>query len=291
MSKYTTEVRFICEQAAGYTESQGYSKTNEVIQAAIPKVFDFDFPIFDSSYRNVLCTKILKHYYTREICEETVGLWKFRLETRLNEIMPYYNKLYKSELIDFNPLYDTELTTVNSATKEEKTEKTEKDVEARAGTNTNNRDIADNATTQNEATNNTTDNGTTTNSDEHRDLYSDTPQGSLQNVENETYLTNARKVTDTKNETRNNTGSETSTGNTTYNDKVTEKNDGSFNEDSTINRTGNTKLNSTDSYIHKITGKSGGQSYSKMIEEFRNTFLNIDMEVINELNDLFICLW
>lgn len=291
MSKYTTEVRFICEQAAGYTESQGYSKTNEIIQAAIPKVFDFDFPIFDSDYRNVLCTKILRHYYTREICEETVGLWKFRLETRLNEIMPYYNKLYKSELIDFNPLYDTELTTENSATKEEKTEKTEKDVEARAGTSTNNRGIEDNATTQNEATNNTTDSGTTTNRDEHRDLYSDTPQGSLQNVENETYLTNARKVTDTKNETRNNTGSETSTGNTTYNDKVTEKNDGSFNEDSTINRTGNTKLNSTDSYIHKITGKSGGQSYSKMIEEFRNTFLNIDMEVINELSDLFICLW
>ena len=122
MSKYTTEVRFICEQVAGYTESQGYSKTNEVIQAAIPKVFDFDFPIFDSDYRNVLCTKILRHYYTREICEETVGLWKFRLETRLNEIMPYYNKLYKSELIDFNPLYDTELTTENSATKEEKTD-------------------------------------------------------------------------------------------------------------------------------------------------------------------------
>lgn len=291
MSKYTTEVRFICEQAAGYTESQGYSKTNEVIQAAIPKVFDFDFPIFDSSYRNVLCTKILKHYYTREICEETVGLWKFRLETRLNEIMPYYNKLYKSELIDFNPLYDTELTTENRATKEEKTEKTEKDVEARTGTNTNNRDIADNATTQNEAANNTTNSGTTTNSDEHRDLYSDTPQGSLQNVENETYLTNARKVTDTKNETRSNTGSETSTGNTTYNDKVTEKNDGSFNEDSTINRTGNIMLNSTDSYIHKITGKSGGQSYSKMIEEFRNTFLNLDVQVINELNDLFICLW
>ena len=291
MSKYTTEVRFICEQAAGYTESQGYSKTNEIIQAAIPKVFDFDFPIFDSSYRNVLCTKILRHYYTREICEETVGLWKFRLETRLNEIMPYYNKLYKSELIDFNPLYDTELTTENSATKEEKTEKTEKDTEARAGKSTNNRGVEDNATTKNEATNNTTDSGTTTNSDEHRDLYSDTPQGSLQNVENETYLTNARKVTDKKNETRNNTGSETSTGNTTYNDKVTEKNDGSFNEDSTINRTGNTTLNSTDSYIHKITGKSGGQSYSKMIEEFRNTFLNLDVQVINELNDLFICLW
>ena len=32
MSKYTTEVRFICEQAAGYRESQPYSKINEIIQ-------------------------------------------------------------------------------------------------------------------------------------------------------------------------------------------------------------------------------------------------------------------
>ena len=31
MSKYTTEVRFICETAAGYTESQGYDKVEEVI--------------------------------------------------------------------------------------------------------------------------------------------------------------------------------------------------------------------------------------------------------------------
>ena len=93
MSKYTTEVRFICEQAADYDASQNYAKVSEIIDKAIPKVFDFDFPIFDETYRNVLCTKILKHYYTREICEETVGLWKLRLDTRLNEIMPFYNKL------------------------------------------------------------------------------------------------------------------------------------------------------------------------------------------------------
>ena len=100
MSKYTTEVRFICETAAGYRESQPYSKVNEIIQKAIPSVFSFNFPIFDENYRNVLCTKILRHYYTREICEEVVGLWKLRLETRLNEIMPYYNQLYKEEIIE-----------------------------------------------------------------------------------------------------------------------------------------------------------------------------------------------
>ena len=109
MSKYTTEVRYICEVNSGLNESVGYSKIEDVITGAIPKIFDFDFPIFDESYRIVLERKILKHFYTREICEETVGLWKLRLDTRLNEIMPYYNKLYESELIKFDPLYSDNL--------------------------------------------------------------------------------------------------------------------------------------------------------------------------------------
>lgn len=111
MSKYTTEVRFICEEAAGLSESKGFADVNAIIQAAIPKVFSFNFPIYDEQYRNVLCTKILMHYYTREIGEETVGLWKLRLNTRLNEIMPYYNKLYETERLKINPLINVDYTT------------------------------------------------------------------------------------------------------------------------------------------------------------------------------------
>ena len=102
MSKYTTEVRYICE-------THGVGKNvDEIISSSAPKIFDFNFPIFDESYRSVLCCKILKHYYTREIAHETVGLWKLRLNTVLNEVMPYYNQLYKSELLQFNPLYDVD---------------------------------------------------------------------------------------------------------------------------------------------------------------------------------------
>ena len=53
------------------------------------------------------------HYYTREIGFETVGLWKLKLQTKLNEIMPYYNKLYETELLKYNPLYDVDMTTTN----------------------------------------------------------------------------------------------------------------------------------------------------------------------------------
>lgn len=291
MSKYTTEVRFICENAAGLKESEGYGKITDIIQKAIPKVFNFDFPIFDEDYRNVICTKILKHYYTREISEETVGLWKLRLDTKLNEIMPYYNQLYKSELIEFNPMYDTNLTTRHNAQKDETTKNNEDETENKTGSNEYTKSVADDASTVNTGKTSTSDSGTTTNNDTRKDLYSDTPQGSLQNVENETYLTNARKVIDTKNETRANTGSGESSGSTTYKDSLTDTGDGSFKEDTSVTRTRNVQMNSTDEYVNAVSGKSGGASYSKMLEEFRKTFLNIDVMVIDELKDLFFGLW
>ena len=112
MSKYTTEVRYICETSAGQDHSSGYNKIDEILTAAAPVIFSFPFPIFDENYRTTLEKKILRHYYTREICEETVGLWKLRLEDRLNMIMPYYNQLYSTTLFKFNPLYDADLYTV-----------------------------------------------------------------------------------------------------------------------------------------------------------------------------------
>lgn len=291
MSKYTTELRFICENAAGLKESEGYGKIGDIIQKAIPNVFNFEFPIFDENYRNVICTKILKHYYTREISEETVGLWKLRLDTRLNEIMPYYNQLYKSELIEFNPLYDTDLTTRHNAQKDETTKKNDEETENRTGSNEYTKTVADDATTVNATKTSDSENGTTTNNDTRKDLYSDTPQGSLQNVENETYLTNARKVIDGKSETRANTSNGESSTSTSYKDSLTDTGDGSFKEDRGVTRNGNVQLNSTDEYVNAVSGKSGGSSYSKMLEEFRKTFLNIDMMVIEELSDLFFGLW
>ena len=104
MSKYTTEVRYICENYAGLDKSVGYDSVADVLDKSWNKVFDFPFPVFDEDYREPLCKKILKHYYTREIGEETVGLWKLRLDAKMNEIMPYFNKLYNSELVAIDPL-------------------------------------------------------------------------------------------------------------------------------------------------------------------------------------------
>ena len=107
MSKYTTEIRYICEHYAGLTESTGFEDVDEIVEKARHKIFS-KYPIFDENHRAELEKKILKHYYTREIGFETVGLFKLYLNNRMAEIMPYYNKLYESETFEFNPFINTD---------------------------------------------------------------------------------------------------------------------------------------------------------------------------------------
>ena len=106
MSKYTVEVRFICEQKSGLTSSAGC----DIISKSWDKIFTSKVKFFDEKYRKTLCSKILKHYYLQEIGFETVGQRMYHLNTRLEEIMPYYNQLYKSEQLKFDPLNNISFT-------------------------------------------------------------------------------------------------------------------------------------------------------------------------------------
>lgn len=255
MSKYTTEVRYICEVNSGLTEGN----VSQYIKNSWQKIFDFDFPIWDESYRSVLCTKILKHYYTREIGLETVGLWKLKLETKLNEIMPYYNELYESTTFKYNPLYDVDY------------------YKTTRGSDTGENSRVSQSNTENNRTNNITYDEGGENSGENKRInrFSDTPQGGLIGIENDEYLTNA---TIDENE-----------GESSYS-----KNGHNFNSiiGSVVgndNETGN--FNTTKDYIDHIFGKFPGRSYAKDIREYRENLLNIDMQIIDELKDLFMLLW
>lgn len=249
MSKYTTEVRFICQSLANDID---VNDVENIIANSIDKIFDFNFPIFDEQYRKILETKILKHYYTREIGEETVGLWKLRLNTRLNEIMPYYNKLYESELLEFNPLY-TKYVIKNG---------NNKGVGNSTDTNSHN-DVTtrtDDTTSVSNTSNNT------------KNLYSDTPQGSIKNIDvvENAYLTNATVINNNENGSIKNTGT------------VKNDNSGSYKLDK--------NFTDTNEYAETIEGYDG-TSPSRLVSEFREILINIDVMIIDELEDLFINLW
>ena len=151
--------------------------------------------------------------------------------------MPYYNQLYQSELLKIQPLVS-----VNRSVSHEGYG-SESKTTSRNGTN---------------SSNTRTDGSTDTWS-----YYSDTPQGSINGLETNEYLTNAthNKGTDATNSTVNAATSANETGEGTRKDM----------------------------YVDKVLGYEGNQS--EMLLKFRETFLNIDMMIIDELKDLFFSIY
>ena len=218
MSKYTTEVRFICETFAGLSESVGYADVEEVLEKSWQKVFNIPFTILNAEYTENLCKKILRHYYTREIGFETVGLWQIHLNQRMIELSPYYNDLlsvYTDFIEKYNPFEDIDLTRqhILATTSRLDSDSTVKNV----------------------------------------NKYSETPQGGLTGVETGNYLTSAT----------------IDEGNTDTSQNSTSK----------------------DEYVETVKGKQSGKSYSEMLEEFKTALINVDLEIINKLNDLFMLIW
>ena len=76
-----------------------------------------EYPIFDENHRATLNDKIIAHYYFREIGQETPSRFSFNLRRKLNEIMPYYNQLYESEMIKYDPLFTTYFTSLKESEK------------------------------------------------------------------------------------------------------------------------------------------------------------------------------
>ena len=386
MSKYTPEVRYICETAAGYLESQGASKIDEIVNKTADELLG-EYPIFDEAYRHALNVKIIKHYYLREIGQETAALWKFFLQRKMQEIMPYYNQLYLSELLEFNPLYDVDLYTehkgdgagqtlsdVSGSITEKNTgkiigeheESTDDSLDSTArgehreltgektgstgesSSSSEQRSQTSGTSRSEEDTDETTDSTASSESrsgdsashtNTHWDLFQDTPQGGLTGIENQTYLTDARKITDTESNSSNATANSADTANGTRAldstiDKTEQSNSTANSYESSSNETAGTRdvdvtgnsLDQTESqrnietsgsstqtttgsressnasnqrteytnidqYIDHVYGKRGGVNYAAMLNEFRTTFLNIDMMIIEELEDLFFQLW
>lgn len=177
------------------------------------------YPIFDNMYRQTLNQKILNHYYNSEIGFETPELFKFYLNNKLNEIMPYYNTLYENlKLYDNNLMSNVNLKEVL------------------------NRETANNVSSQSNSSTDT------------RNLYQDTPQGSLKetDIDNLKYATNLT-LNDSK-----------------INDNATSQGDG------------------TENYIKTIVGNNGSKYTYELLNELKNGILNIDMMIIDDLNDLFM---
>lgn len=128
LSKYTTELRYIVE-APDFT----YDRIGLA-----------EYPIFDESYRKTLNDNIIGHYMFDEIGSETPGRFRQRMRAKMNIIMPRYNQLYKSQLVEIRPFLTQEYTSLTQRDVEDDLKRLLNDV----------RDIIDKETTTTDTTQN-----------------------------------------------------------------------------------------------------------------------------------------
>lgn len=285
MAHYTTQVRTICETVAGLSNSAGYTDVETVLTDSWDKIFTA-FPIYDEAHRADLCKKILRHYYMDEIAFETYGLWQLAINTKLVEIMPQYNSLYKASAEIINPLYNKNLTRqydgtskgTNKDTRTDNLTDTSSSTTTATGTDTRTDNLTDTnggsvvtksdskrtdalkAVTDNTSTSTTT--SSASNNSSNDSFTSDTPQGRLSDVKAGKYMTNANIGTSTgstsgtdKNDststnTVNNTGTVSNAGTDTVTDTRTLTKTGTVTNDSTNDTTSNSTHTKTGTVVN-----------------------------------------
>lgn len=201
-------------------------------------IWDFDYPSFyQGEEKKKFERKVIDHFYFRQIGQETVGRFLHMFRSRIVEIMPYYIQLYESEkymqeiedpfaTVDYTETFEEESTGQSSG--------------------------------QSSSQSSGTDNRTSTGNSDHR--MSNTPQGSIDNLDN--YMTEASR------------DNATNTDNT----------------ETSGESSGNSSSQSSGTVKHTLTkkGAMGVTTFGHDMLEYRQTFLNIDMMIINNLQDLFL---
>lgn len=68
------------------------------------KLFDFEYQFDDINFKKQLEEHIISYFYDYEIGQETPEMFKRKFITRWKRIIPYYNELYNTSLLEYSPL-------------------------------------------------------------------------------------------------------------------------------------------------------------------------------------------
>ena len=230
----------------------------ELVESGVD-IWNFDYPsYYKGEEKKAFEQKVIDHFYFRQIGQETVGRFLHVFRRTVREIMPVKIKRYKSiELMDnpeINPLDNYMMT---EEYEEERSDK-------RTGTGTSS------------TTSSSSGSGSITHTEQKDTTHADkdTPQGSLAwQIDNqgEINIDHASNVFQEKNDTRN---TETSTAS----------------ENGSVTGNTSTEDNSSGDTKHTLTrrGNIGVTTYAQMLEGYRASFIDVDLEIIEELETCFL---
>ena len=260
-----------------YIESFSYGQNisrREKIEIGRKQLFDFPYPFFDETKRKDFETKFIIHFYNREIGSETASLFKMRLEDYLILNMPYWNKMFESELMEFPIFEDMDYTITEDENRTNNTQSTsdtdidKKQTQTKVVDGTENRDrTTSDSTKENNFT---------------RNIYSDTPQSDLSITagDNGTGLINYASSIE-ENKQINQSDSDGTQKDVNTNQVVTD--DSILNKDTVGNVSDRKQQQSKDNDKH-YKGKKGNTDFADLLEKYRNTFLRIENKIFAEMN-------
>ena len=247
----------------------------DTIDDALPKasVFGLDkYNIFDESYRHILNRKIIARFWNREIGHETDEMFRMRMDTRMRELMVEKNQLYLSEQFKFDPMRTIDLATVvsetASGTLHGTTSATSDTTEQTDGTHGNTKNTDADVTSDSDSTKSAKSRAVSSvmpqNQLSGNGDYADSAQDSVSNGTD----TSHTETGTTSTETDNGTNSLTSTG--------------------TNDQTGQADSSTTDKRDRTSTTTGMQALPSQLLQQYRDTILNIDLQILTELEKLFM---
>lgn len=200
----------------------------ELIESGV-NIWDFDYPsYYTGEQKKAFEQKVIDHFYFRQIGQETPGRWLHYFRSRMREIMPYYIQRYESEALLKNAGDPLESYNLTETMKQKTTDKGSSESSSEG-----------------------------TNSTEGVSKFSDTPTGSIDNLDK--YLTSG-------------TQSDAS-GSSSGSASASHENENAL------------------EYELTRRGNIGVQPLGQEINVYRSALINVDMEIINELNDLFLMVY
>ena len=243
------------------------------------ELFDFDYPVTDPNFKEKIEEDVTEYFYSYEIGFETPDMFKQKFRAKFRRIMTYYNELYNTTLLEYNPLINYKMSELmEQLTNTGHSEDSIQDLTSNTQTDDEST-RTDNLQTTSDSTR--TDNLTRT--IDESNTTSDYPQ---QPIAGGSYASGAGE----RDSTEVNTGTVLDEGTTSQTGTVKDAGTGNTNrtDNTTSNRTGTSTVNLD--YEKTIEGLTG-TSYQDLIAKERDNILRISNMIINDLKTLFILIY
>ena len=275
MSKYTTTLYEILKSGKFPNYPQNDYEIDDIIEAGIPVLFSFDYPWYtdksDESYKEFQ-VMFCNMYLMREIGFETVALFKQKLKDYLIRWMPYYEQIYYTTTLEYNPLINKDYT-----------------INRDRGTDRNTNRNENSSSSSKKSGSEDSDANITNTGSVNRDINTDdetNSQGSTS--ENPEITVNDNNFTSNLQRDRS-IGNSSTTDDTTTKDTSDTTATRNYNESDNRN-TETIYLESEKTNENRIDTINGfeGENKTQAIIAYRNAILNINLELCEKMKPLFM---